>query len=272
MRNKLIYTMILVTFIMIFAKNGFGEPYRIGVGDQLAIQVWDEPKLNQVQTVLPDGMITFPLIGRVNAEGLTPGQLSRHLALKLNAIFRKRPDVTVMVKGMGNNFFYITGAVNKVGPIFFSHNIRLLQAIILAGGTTLEAKEESVVIIRNNKSKILSIEKLNQGSDLSNNIRIKPQDVIIVPINTDKIFIMGEVASPGPYLYKKDMTVLEALIQARGFTQFASLGSVRIIRQNKDGIKKVIHIDIGDIENEKKVNKKEFLKPGDFIYVPQRMF
>lgn len=246
--------------------------YQIGVGDTLSILVWDEPKLDQIQTVLPDGNISFPLIGTMRASGFTTEALAKKISNHLNIVFKKKPDVTVMVKGIGNNFFYITGAVGKPGVIPFSHNIRLLQAIILAGGATLAAKEDSVVLIRNNKSRTLSIENLDQGSDLSDNIPIKPQDIIIVPMKTEQIYLMGEVSAPGPYYFNKGMTVLQALIQAHGFTQFASLGSVRIIRQNKDGIKKIIHVDIDKIENEKKTEPKEYLQPGDFIYVPQRMF
>jgi polysaccharide export outer membrane protein len=242
------------------------------VGDTLSITVWEEPKLNGVFSVLPDGMITMPLLGTFRAAGYTSESLSRHIARRMSAIFRKAPSVTVTVKGMGNNFFYISGAVGKPGVVHFTHNIRLLQAIILAGGATMAAKEDSVVLIRDNKPRTLSIEKLDQGKDLSQNVRILPQDIIIVPVKTEQIYLMGEVAGPGAYYYNKGMTVMQALIQAHGFTQFASLGSVRIIRKQKDGTKKIVHIDINHIENEKKTEAKEYLKPGDLIYVPQRMF
>ena len=256
-----------------FLKTGSAtELYHIGVGDTLSVTVWEEPKLNGVFSVLPDGMITMPLLGTFRAAGYTSESLSRHIARRMSAIFRKEPSVTVTVKGMGNNFFYISGAVGKAGVVPFTHNIRLLQAIILAGGATMAAKEDSVVLIRDNVPRTLSIEKLDQGKDLSQNIRILPQDIIIVPLKTEQIYLMGEVAGPGAYYYNKGMTVMQALIQAHGFTQFASLGSVRIIRKQKDGTKKIVHIDINHIEDEKKTEAKEYLKPGDLIYVPQRMF
>jgi len=173
---------------------------------------------------------------------------------------------------MGNNFFYISGAVGKVGPVAFTHKIRLLQALILAGGASPAADEDHVVVIRDNKPRTISIEKLDQGKDLSNNIRIYPQDIIIVPLKTDQIYLMGEVTAPGAYYYNKGMTVMQALIQAHGWSQFASTGSIRIIRRQEDGTKKIIHIDIDHIENEKKTESKEYLKPGDVIYIPQRMF
>ena len=256
-----------------FLKTGSAtELYHIGVGDTLSVTVWEEPKLNGVFSVLPDGMITMPLLGTFRAAGYTSESLSRHIARRMSAIFRKEPSVTVTVKGMGNNFFYVSGAVGKPGVVPFTHNIRLLQAIILAGGATMAAKEDSVVLIRDNVPRTLSIEKLDQGKDLSQNIRILPQDIIIVPLKTEQIYLMGEVAGPGAYYYNKGMTVMQALIQAHGFTQFASLGSVRIIRKQKDGTKKIVHIDINHIEDEKKTEAKEYLKPGDLIYVPQRMF
>ena len=246
--------------------------YRIGVADALLVNVWDEPKLNGSYEVLPDGTITLPLAGTLRAEGYTGPELARRIANRLSAVFRKRPEVTVTVKGMGNNFFYILGAVGKAGPVAFTHNIRLLQAIILAGGPTISADEHRVVLLRDNRPRTISIEKLDQGKDLSNNIRVYPQDIIIVPMKTDQIYLMGEVSAPGAYYFNKGMTVMQALIQAHGWTQFASTGSIRIIRKKKDGTKKIVHIDVDHIENEKKTEPKEYLHPGDLIYVPQRMF
>lgn len=249
-----------------------GDLYRVGVGDSLSVNVWDEAKLNGIYNVLPDGTITLPLAGTITAEGYTGPQLSARIARRLSSVFRKRPEVTVTVRSMGNNFFYISGAVGRTGPISFTHRIRLLQALILAGGPTMAADEDRVVVIRDNKPRTISVEKLDQGKDLSNNIRILPQDIIIVPLKTDQIYLMGEVTAPGAYYYNKGMTVMQALIQAHGFTQFASLGSVRIIRRKEDGTKTIVHIDLDHIENEKKTESKEYLKPGDLIYVPQRMF
>ena len=263
---------VIVFFVSSIDSAWSGGLYRIGVGDSLAVNVWDEPKLNGAYDVLPDGTITMPLAGTFRAAGFTGPELAHRIANRLSGVFRKRPEVTVTVKGMGNNFFYISGAVGKTGPVPFSHNIRLLQAIILAGGASPAADEDHVVLIRDNQPRTLSIEKLDQGKDLSNNIRIYPQDIIIVPLKTDQIYLMGEVAGSGAYYYNKGMTVMQALIQAHGWTQFASTGSIRIIRKKKDGTKKIVHIDIDHIENEKKTEPKEYLHPGDLIYVPQRMF
>ena len=262
----------LVLFVAGASPSRAAGLYRIGVADSLLVNIWDEPKLNGSYEVLPDGTITMPLAGTFRAEGYTGPELARRIAERLSAVFRKRPEVTVTVKGMGNNFFYILGAVGKAGPVAFNHNIRLLQAIILAGGPTISADENRVVLIRDNRPRTISIEKLDAGKDLSNNIRIYPQDIIIVPLKTDQIFLMGEVSAPGAYYFNKGMTVMQALIQAHGWTQFASTGSIRIIRKQKDGTKKTVHIDVDHIENEKKTEPKEYLHPGDLIYVPQRMF
>ena len=248
------------------------DSYRIGVGDNLSILVWNEAQLNKNLTVLPDGNISFPLIGTLQASGYTTEELSRHIATRLTTVFKKRPTVSVIVRSIGNNFFYIMGAVGKPGTVPFTHNIKLLQAIILAGGTTLAARDEAVVLIRHNKARTLSIENIEKGKHLEDNIPILPQDIIIVPVRTDQIFILGEVSAPGAYSYEKKMTIMKALINAHGFTQFASPGSVKIIREFPDGTKKIIHINVNKIEDEKRVHKKEYLKPGDMIYVPQRLF
>lgn len=268
----LLFISLLVVMFLAPRQALASDAYRIGVGDNLSILVWNEAQLNQTLTVLPDGNISFPLIGTLQAAGYTTEELSRHIATKLTTVFKKRPSVSVIVRSIGNNFFYIMGAVGHSGIISYTHNIDLLQAIILAGGATLSAKKEEVVLIRHNKPKTISIENLEKGQDLQDNFPIHPQDIIIVPIRTDQIFIMGEVAAPGPYYFEKKMTVMKALINAHGFTQFASLGSVKIVRQLPDGTRKIIPIDINKIEDEKRIQKKEYLKPGDMIFVPQRMF
>ena len=273
MKRITLFLFLLAIFFPVQGRTSWASNlYQIGVGDSLVVNVWDEPKLNGGYDVLPDGTITMPLAGTFQAAGYTGPELAHRIAKRLSAVFRKLPDVTVTVKGMGNNFFYISGAVARTGPVAFTHNIRILQAIILAGGPTAIADEDRVVLIRNNQPRTISIEKLDQGKDLSNNIRIYPQDIIIVPMKTDQIYLMGEVSGPGAYFYNKGMTVMQALIQAHGWSQFASTGSVRIIRMQKDGTKKIVHIDIDHIENEKKTEPKEYLHPGDLIYVPQRMF
>lgn len=265
-------TVLLVLFMLFPGQVHASDLYRIGVGDNLSILVWNQPQLNQGLTVLPDGKISFPLLGTLQAEGYTTEELSRHIATRLTTVFKKRPSVSVIVRSIGNNFFYIMGAVGHSGIVPFTHNIKLLQAIILAGGTSFAAKKNAVVLIRNNKPRILSIENLEKGKDLKDNIAIKPQDIIIVPVRTDQIFLLGEVGAPGAYYFEKKMTIMKALINAHGFTQFASPGSVKIVREFPDGTKKIIPIDVGKIENEKRVHKKEYLKPGDMIYVPQRLF
>lgn len=249
-----------------------GKPYRIGVGDSLSIMVWNEPGLDQkLVVVLPDGTISFPLVGRIHAAGYTTDSLSRVIANNLKSIFKKKPAVTVTVEAIGNNIFYIMGSVGHPGIIPFNHNISLLQAIIMAGGVTPSGKEDSILVLRKDRTVKISLEDIEQGKHIENNIPIRAGDIIIVPTKTDQIFIMGAVVNPGPYFYDKGMTVMKAIIGAHGFTQYAS-SSVKIIRENKDKTKKIIHVDIDDVENEKKTNPKEYLKPGDVIYVPERMF
>ncbi len=267
-----LFLALVIVAVLSPVRAHASEPYRIGVGDNLSILVWNEAQLNQSLTVLPDGNISFPLIGTLHVAGYTTEELAQHLANRLTTVFKKRPSVSVIVRSIGNNFFYIMGAVGHAGTISFTHNIKLLQAIILAGGTTLAAKKNAVVLIRHNKPRIISIENLEKGTDLKENISIHPQDIIIVPVRNDQVFLLGEVSAPGAYYYEKKMTIMKAIINAHGFTQFASPGSVKIVRESPDGTKKIIHIDVNKIENEKRAHKKEYLQPGDMIYVPQRLF
>lgn len=263
----------LIALMFLIPVSAFAAaPYKIGVGDTLSILVWNEPQLTRDLAVLPDGSVSFPLVGRIQAAGYTTEELGRRVSSRLKVVFKKSPTVAVTVRSIGNNIFYITGAIARPGTISFTHNITILQAIILAGGASPFAKTNAIILIRHNKRRVISIENLENGKSLDANIPIEPEDTIIVPTRTDQIFILGEVASPGPYFYEKGMTVMKALISARGFTQFASPGSVKIVRENVDGTKKIIPIDVNRIENEKRVHSKEYLRPGDTIFVPQRLF
>ncbi|EQD80238.1 polysaccharide export protein, partial [mine drainage metagenome] len=161
--------------------------------------------------VLPDGNISFPLIGTLHAKGYTTEELSKKIATRLTSVFKKRPTVSVIVRSIGNNFFYIMGAVGKSGIVPFTHNIKLLQAIILAGGTTLAAKDEAIVLIRHNKPRTISIENLEKGrisKTISPSILRTSSSFRSGPT---RFFIWERYRRREPITMKKKMTIMKAL-------------------------------------------------------------
>ncbi|HFC46843.1 MAG TPA: sugar ABC transporter substrate-binding protein, partial [Dissulfuribacter thermophilus] len=108
------------------------NPYKIGPSDLLDIQVWNEPDVSKQVRVLIDGTIVLPLVGQINAAGLTPSQLSESLKKKLSEYIAE-PEVTVMVLEGKYNRYFIVGQIQNPGEYYIDYPISILQAIARAG-------------------------------------------------------------------------------------------------------------------------------------------
>ncbi len=161
------------------------DTYIIGGGDVLSINVWREPDLTRSITVRPDGKISLPLIGDVQAAGRTPAQLEQDIAANLRSYITD-PQVTVIVQEILSQQFNIFGQVNKPGSYPLTADTTIVDALALAGGFRDFAKKKSVYILRQNpqgeESRIFfNYQEFIKGKNVSQNIKIKPHDTIVVP-------------------------------------------------------------------------------------------
>ncbi|MFP3927929.1 MAG: polysaccharide biosynthesis/export family protein [Desulfobacteraceae bacterium] len=161
-----------------------GDYYHIGPDDVLSIFVWKESDLTMDVTVLPDGRITFPLVGEVMAAGRTVGELRDVMTEKLSE-FVEAPEVTVVVKETRSRRIYTIGKVNSPGPYPLAPDMTVLQALSTAGGFAEWADEEQIHIIRRKGSEEKQI-KFNykdfiSGKNPEQNILLEPYDTIVVP-------------------------------------------------------------------------------------------
>ena len=108
-------------------------PYVIGIPDLLEIVVWKNPELSKQVVVRRDGMISVPLVGDVQAEGLTPMELTEVLSQALSA-YISTPDVTVMVVRSDSNSVAVVGAVGRSSVVPLMREMRVLDAIAMVGG------------------------------------------------------------------------------------------------------------------------------------------
>lgn len=159
--------------------------YIIGEDDVLAINVWNEPALKQSLPVRPDGKISLPLVGDIQAAGRTPSQLQEDLAAKLRT-YITHPDVTVIVQEIKSKKFNILGRVMKPGVYALSTSTTVLDAIAQAGGFQDFAKQKDIYILRGNPSGGESRLQFNykdviKGKNRDQNIKLMPNDTIIVP-------------------------------------------------------------------------------------------
>lgn len=158
--------------------------YLIQPGDLLEVSVWREEYLEREVSVQPDGRISFPLVGVVNAAGSTVEQVQERVASRL-AQFIADPVVTVSIKEIRGNRIYILGQVQNPGQFIMNPQIDVMQALALAGGTTPFAELNDIRILRRSGNRQTLIEfrygDIARGRNLQQNIVLQSGDVIIVP-------------------------------------------------------------------------------------------
>lgn len=156
----------------------------IGNEDVLAINVWKEPDVSRLVPVRPDGRVSLPLIGELQAAGKTPKQLQAEITNGLQS-FISEPEVTVIVQEIKSQRFNILGHVQRPGSYLLSPPMTVVDAIAVAGGFRDFAKTKSIYVLRNDASKQVRLPfnytKVIKGTDSEQNIQLQPRDTIVVP-------------------------------------------------------------------------------------------
>ena len=178
---------MLLTSTVLSNKTSFAQqpsPYLIGATDVLNIYVWKEPDLTQDVTVLPDGKITFPLIGEIQAQGRTVTQLKKDISDKLKD-YVTAPEVTVVVRQVNSRRIYTLGKLNTPGPYPLAPDMTVIQALSVAGSFAEWADEKNIRVIRREGGKEIqyrfNYKDFIAGKDIEQNILLKPNDTIVVP-------------------------------------------------------------------------------------------
>jgi len=245
--------------------------YRIGAKDLLQITVYELPELNQTVRVSEDGSITLSLLGKIEVAGLTAQELEKKLASVLDRQYTKNAHVTVFIKEYQK--VSVIGAVGKPGQYELVGPTTLLYVIAQAGGLTAQAMNEVFVYRKeaDGQQSIISVRLDDLASGKQEfNVELKPNDVVSIPIDVMlNVFVYGEVKTPGviPYLSSKRITLLQAVAQAGGPTEWAKKSRVMIKRKDKRTGKEI----------EIRVNLKNMisgrvsdivLEEGDVVIVP----
>ena len=160
------------------------EPYRVQPGDLLTVSVWKEEGLQSDVLVRPDGGLSFPLAGDVDASGKSVQELTRELTQRLEHYIPK-PVVTVAVKTIGGNRVYVLGKVTHPGEFPFSRPVDVTQALSLAGGTTEFAALNDIVILRRENGQLRAIRfrygDVEHGKELGQDVLLHSGDSVVVP-------------------------------------------------------------------------------------------
>lgn len=164
---------------------GHDSSYVIGNGDLLAISVWKEAELTRSIPVRSDGKISMPLVGEIQAAGLTPLESEHTISEKLKS-FVTTPEVTIVVEQINSKKFNIMGQIGKPGSYSLSVASTIVDAIAAAGGFRDFAKKGSVYILRQGPDGTQTRINFNykdfiKGKHPEQNIKLEPRDTIIVP-------------------------------------------------------------------------------------------
>lgn len=181
---------MFAAFCMLVAWSGASNAdqnnaaYLLSPGDVVMVSVWQEESLRQEATVLPDGSITFPLVGRIQVAGLDVTAVEKQVAGKLEK-FLPDPNVSVVVKSIAGNLVYVQGKVIKPGPVQMAGPTAVLQVLSMSGGLDKFADESEIKVVRGTgaSQKILPVryKDLVSGRDMSTNIQLQAGDTLVVP-------------------------------------------------------------------------------------------
>lgn len=176
---------IIIIFVLIFSNMVLAtDRYLLNAGDVLDISVWNEETLKKTVLVLPDGTVSFPLAGELIAKGKTVSELEQALKNNLSE-FLADPVVTVVVANVSGNTVHILGKVQTPGSFVMSQNLNVMQALSLAGGLSAYAKENNIIVLRQQEANQTVIKvryaDIKDGDDISTNIKLNSGDVIVIP-------------------------------------------------------------------------------------------
>ena len=266
----------VMMFVVPFTVQAQAD-YVVGPQDVLSITVFEHQDLTGTFEVELDGTLTFPLIGQVDAAGLTLREVETTVTTMLADGFLKHPQVDVGVEQYLSQQVFVLGEVRSPGAYPFTGRMTLIEALAAAGSTTRSAGAEALVVHQlfpgqpgagggsgggeqGDRTEVIHVNlaKLRLGSP-EENLVLRAGDTIVVE-EAELVYVFGQVNGPGAYPLQPGMTVLQALSVAGGVTDRGATGRINVIRE-VDGEQQEIRITLEDL-----------VQAGDTLVVPQRFF
>lgn len=267
--------------------SGLASDYRIGAEDLLEVSVYGAPDLDRTVRVSANGSISLPLIGNVQAMGLTGSQLQSEVESLLQKKYMTHPQVNVFLKEMQSHPVSVIGAVGKPGVFQVRGAESLIEILSMAQGLADDAGD-SVVVMRHggdpdyvasakpgpslgpesDQGLRINLKDLLVSADPRYNVMVYPGDEVKVP-PAGIVYVVGQVRKPGGFLLKtnQSLSVLQALALAEGTTSTSSGKAARIIRtEEQSGKREEIPVNLGRILAGRAPD--QILQSKDILFVP----
>ncbi|HXE48772.1 MAG TPA: polysaccharide export protein EpsE [Ramlibacter sp.] len=239
--------------------------YKLGPGDAIRVQVYQNPDLTVEARVSESGSINYPLVGGVALGGLSIGQAETKIAHSLRSSnILKSPQVNIVLLQVRGNQVSVLGQVNKPGRFpLETMNVRVSDMLAAAGGVTPTGDDVLVVSgVRNGKPfrQTIDIPALFAGNRSQDDLVLAAGDTLFVN-KAPMYYIYGEAQKPGPYRIERGMTVMQALAQGGGTTNRGSQDRLRLNRTRADGTVEQVVPRLTDP-----------VQPNDVIFVRESIF
>jgi len=260
--------------------------YQVGPLDVISVSVERHEELSGEFTVSEGGTITYPLLGKVEVAGLDPEALAARLKEGLERDYLRRADVYVEVVEINSKKVTVFGDIPGAGVKRLQTRTMLLELLSELEGLDPRVQSKLVLVKAasagaekgagegaedDGKAIQIDLRALLVDGDMSQNVEVSPGDTIYIAAGEErKIYVVGEVKQPGPYVVPESTTVFGAINAAGGFTDYAARGRVKLTRKTPDGEKQMGI----NLENVAKAGPQEdvAVQPGDVIYVPRSWF
>jgi polysaccharide biosynthesis/export protein len=261
----LTFVVSLLTSPTLFAQ---AESLLIGPGDQLHVQVFDTPQLEQVARVTDKGELQLVFGGSVKVASLTPAQAAEAIEKALiEAKIMFHPRVSVTIEEYATQSVTVSGQVGRPGAYQITTPRSITDVLTLAGGLT-DLADRHVTIQRASDGSEDTYFVSNNPKQLARHSKlVYPGDTVLVP-KTGIIYVLGDVGRPGGYPMANNdakLTVLQAIAMAGGTAPSAVPSSARLIRRTADGYEN-LHLPLSAMQKGKQPDQQ--LQADDIIYVP----
>jgi len=244
--------------------RGASRDYRLGPGDSIRVQVFQNPDLSLETRVSESGVINYPLVGRLTIGGLTLPDAEARIAqaLKKNNIL-KAPQVNINLLQVRGSLVAVLGQVQKPGRFpLETTNMRVSDLLAAAGGVAPTGDDVAVLTgTRNRKPfrKAVDLTALFAGKT-AEDVEVAAGDTIFVG-KAPVFYIYGEAQRPGSYRVERGMTVMQAIAAGGGITTRGSQSRLRLTRTDADG--KVVQLT---------PSLSDPIQQGDVLFVRESIF
>jgi polysaccharide biosynthesis/export protein len=251
------------------------EPYRVGAGDVIRVDVAGRTDVSGTFTVADDGTVTIPIVGNVRVQGRTAQEVRSDLSRRISLFDRSSPMVTVTVAEYKSRKIFVLGAVLLPGIYAFAEMPTVWDAIAEAGGPLDDANLNAVEMIPGDaaggrRTQTIDVAGAIRESRTESLPRLRPGDTVRVPRgqNASSVLLMGAIVRPGPLPFDQAPDLVTAVIRSGGPTQDAKLGEVQVIRQAGARVMR-LRVDLDRYFEKGDMAGNPRLEPGDTVFLPR---